>query len=338
MTSTARAPDIVFRGIDGNECEEFIAAIEELAFTEGWSGDRERMLLFARSRLRHKALRWFARLDPSKKSDWDIFVGEIFDQYPLTDVAPETKIATSIWSAETFIPRPSEATPSSEQAPELQLNLPDDQRIPEDRILQSTLPNLHRYNPSLQGRHFGILRIISDEASAPLQYVSRGLRPIDRISYARLSATTDRQEALLVCFMTSSKPHLIGCLNNECSFRELSLLFHPCNFNSYRLHAGNGVYSPSGVDEERIVSNVWNVLRDGTIQASLSAFDPQSRDSHDRYTYTVKEDFQTTEVHVDTGASIDFVKPGTPLRQDDPKRNGTGGHSEVKARIVFEPL
>ncbi|KIO21091.1 hypothetical protein M407DRAFT_29301 [Tulasnella calospora MUT 4182] len=97
MTSAGSAPDIVFRGLDGNECEAFIAAIEELAFTEGWSEDEKRMLLFTRSRLRQGALRWFARLEPSKKKDWDLFVEALFEQYPPVGAPVETEISTPVW-------------------------------------------------------------------------------------------------------------------------------------------------------------------------------------------------------------------------------------------------
>lgn len=82
MLIASQHPDIIFKGIDGNECEEFVAALEDLAYTEGWAEDRRRMLFFARSRLRKAALRWFARLEPSVKNDWDLFVQALFDQYP----------------------------------------------------------------------------------------------------------------------------------------------------------------------------------------------------------------------------------------------------------------
>ncbi|KAG8909816.1 hypothetical protein FRC01_006712, partial [Tulasnella sp. 417] len=96
MASTGNSPNIIFRGIDGTEAEEFIATIEELAFTEGWSKDRERMLLFARSRLRHRALRWFATLEQSKKNDWDLFVEALFNQYPMVDVPAGDEISTPV--------------------------------------------------------------------------------------------------------------------------------------------------------------------------------------------------------------------------------------------------
>lgn len=109
MASIGSAPDIVFSGIDGAEAEEFIAAIEELAFTEGRSEDRKRMLLFARSRLRHRALRWFATLDPSKENDWKLFVEALFNQYPLVEAPAEAEISTPVWSVTTFSPGVSTA-------------------------------------------------------------------------------------------------------------------------------------------------------------------------------------------------------------------------------------
>ncbi|KAG8939882.1 hypothetical protein FRC04_005831 [Tulasnella sp. 424] len=100
MTTESPQPNIIFKGIDGNECEEFVAALEDLAYAEGWAEDRRRMLLFARSRLRNAALRWFARLDPSVKNDWDLFVQAIFDQYPPATNplnSNEVGVATPIW-------------------------------------------------------------------------------------------------------------------------------------------------------------------------------------------------------------------------------------------------
>ncbi|KAG8947276.1 hypothetical protein FRC04_010852 [Tulasnella sp. 424] len=100
MTTESQHPNIIFKGIDGNECEEFVAALEDLAYAEGWTEDRRRMLFFARSRLRNAALRWFARLDSSVKNDWDLFVQALFDQYPPVMNPPnssEVGIATPVW-------------------------------------------------------------------------------------------------------------------------------------------------------------------------------------------------------------------------------------------------
>lgn len=48
------------------------------------------------------------------------------------------------------------------------------------------------------------------------------------------------------------------------------------------------------------------------------------------------EPFQTVTVHLDTsGTSVSFVKPGTALRQDDPRRNNGLGRFELKAVRFF---
>lgn len=98
------------------------------------------------------------------------------------------------------------------------------------------------------------------------------------------------------------------------------------------------------------VSSIWNILADGSLQATLSGWlispilsrlllagrrsiviDKNSYDIRTQK-YTRKEDFTTTEVHLDTSATlVAFVKPGTLLRQDDPKRNEQLGRSYYKA-------
>ncbi|KAG9025294.1 hypothetical protein FS837_004973 [Tulasnella sp. UAMH 9824] len=99
MANVEEAPisDIIFRGTDGNECEAFIVAIRNLAFAKGKDEDPNWMLRYATTRLRHKALRWHARLDPAAKKDWDLFVQALFDEYPLIEEREEGGIATPVW-------------------------------------------------------------------------------------------------------------------------------------------------------------------------------------------------------------------------------------------------
>ncbi|KAG8938003.1 hypothetical protein FRC00_003877 [Tulasnella sp. 408] len=99
MANTEESPnaDIVFRGINGNECEAFIVAIRDLAFAKGKAEDRQWMLQYATTRLRHKALRWHAKLDPSAQNDWYLFVQALFDEYPLVEEQDEVGIATPVW-------------------------------------------------------------------------------------------------------------------------------------------------------------------------------------------------------------------------------------------------
>lgn len=68
------------------------------------------MLRYATTRLRHKALRWHARLDPSARKDWDLSVQALFDEYPLIEEREEGGIATPIWTSTTFSPAPSTIT------------------------------------------------------------------------------------------------------------------------------------------------------------------------------------------------------------------------------------
>ncbi|KAG8930831.1 hypothetical protein FRC01_002216 [Tulasnella sp. 417] len=89
--------DIVFRGNDGNECEAFVVAIRDLAFAKGKDEDSNWMLRYAATRLRHKALRWHAKLDPSIRKDWDLFVQALFEEYPLVEERDEGGIATPVW-------------------------------------------------------------------------------------------------------------------------------------------------------------------------------------------------------------------------------------------------
>lgn len=342
MTSAERPSEIVFRGIDGNECEEFIAAIEELAFTEGWSNDQGRMLLFARSRLRHKALRWFARLDPSKKKDWDLFVEALFDHYSLVETPPEVETATPIWSETTFSPGASTTILFSDRGLGLQSNIQDERQTTENRRRQSVPPNGRAYDPSFRGRQLGLLRIVPEDGMARPQYIWRGQTPFNKTAPVRTNphdqtgTTIDRQEALVICFISTPEPHPIGCLNAANGFGDLSLSYSRWGTDKYELRIASGMFEIDG-SRSGDVSCVWSILSDGSLEASLAEFDHKA---YGRAEYTsTRKDFKTIQAHLDTsGASVHFVKPGTPLRQDDPKLNTQSGRYEIKARLVFEPL
>lgn len=89
--------DIVFRGTDGNECEAFVAAVRDLAFARGKDEDPNWMVRFATTRLRGKALRWHAGLDPSIRKDWDLLVQAMFKEYPFVQERDDGGIATPVW-------------------------------------------------------------------------------------------------------------------------------------------------------------------------------------------------------------------------------------------------
>ncbi|KAG9040286.1 hypothetical protein FS837_000850, partial [Tulasnella sp. UAMH 9824] len=88
--------NIVFRGTNGNECEAFVVAIRDLAFPKGKEEDYHWMLHYATTRLRGKALRWHAKLDPSIRKDWDLFVQAMFEEYPFVEERDEGGIATPV--------------------------------------------------------------------------------------------------------------------------------------------------------------------------------------------------------------------------------------------------
>ncbi|KAG8938001.1 hypothetical protein FRC00_003875 [Tulasnella sp. 408] len=99
MASAEEIPntDIIFRGIDGNECESFIVAIRDLAFAKGKDEDPNWMLRYATTRLRGQALRWHVRLDPSIQKDWYLFTQALFEEYPFVEEGDEGGVATPAW-------------------------------------------------------------------------------------------------------------------------------------------------------------------------------------------------------------------------------------------------
>ncbi|KAG8951363.1 hypothetical protein FRC04_006134 [Tulasnella sp. 424] len=82
---------------DGSECEAFVVAIRDLAFADGKEEDYRWMLHYATTRLRGKALRWHAKLDPSIQKDWTLFVQAMFEEYPLVEERDTGGIATPVW-------------------------------------------------------------------------------------------------------------------------------------------------------------------------------------------------------------------------------------------------
>ncbi|KIO22568.1 hypothetical protein M407DRAFT_27965 [Tulasnella calospora MUT 4182] len=347
-TEEIRLPDVVFKGTNGKECEAFVAAIQEFAFSKGRDEDHQWLLRFAKSRLRGKALRWWAKLDPSIKKDWDLFVEALFDQYPSIE-GPETDgNVTPVWSSTTFSPSPStvnlpanlELNPNSTRE-----SLPLGRSIPyaqpghgfshnphlSDQVIYPT----RQYDALSEGQQIGLLRVVTEEGTRIPQYIwwdytveelkAQGLY---YTSYTKRT-TLNRNEALIVSFLPSSAPHQISCLNSRQHLGRL-VIHHDSNLKYYPLYGCNNDHNTGKpvASGSVFVLKAWNFLEDGTLRASLSLF------SGGPYNETK---FTTTEVHVDTsGSMIRLVKPGTPLEQDKPKGNPI--HPFIRARIVFEPL
>ncbi|KIO15725.1 hypothetical protein M407DRAFT_34685 [Tulasnella calospora MUT 4182] len=306
------------------------------SFTEGWSEDEKRMLLFTRSRLRQGALRWFARLEPSKKKDWDLFVEALFEQYPPVEAPVETEISTPVWSAMTFGPDTSTAIlPYLDLDP--QLNIQDEKQATRGEDRHSVLPHCRActYDLSIPGRQLGVLRIVVEDGPVVPQYIWKG-PPSGKNKYnyhAPVETTFCRHEALIVCFILSPEPHPVGCQNATYRFKDLSLKYVCSGASAYQLCVSDGVVAlDQNTQAYTNISKVWNVLSDGTLQASLSVFNGSGK-------HAKKEDFKTAEVLLDTSdISVSFVKPGTLPWQDDPQRNTQGGRYEFKAVSFDGPV
>ncbi|KAG8936832.1 hypothetical protein FRC00_007548, partial [Tulasnella sp. 408] len=189
-----------------------------------WDEDHQWLLRFTRTRLRGKALRWYAGLDTSIKKDWDLFVQALFDQHPLVD-DPETD---------------ENGTPVSTSAITLSANPEHNPNLTTNTLLGPVTPNTQwryeyshysylsnqhtyasrQYDASSVGMQIGLLRVAYFEGMGPPQYIwwddyveqeILNQRGGTAYSYGK-RITMNRHEALIVSFLSSSAPHQIGCL------------------------------------------------------------------------------------------------------------------------------
>ncbi|KAG8928339.1 hypothetical protein FRC01_006094 [Tulasnella sp. 417] len=70
-----------FRGKDATECEDFIAAILNHAFTQGKQRDDEWVADFAATCLANDALRWWGGLDDSVQGSWKLLRRAILSRF-----------------------------------------------------------------------------------------------------------------------------------------------------------------------------------------------------------------------------------------------------------------
>ncbi|KAG8996051.1 hypothetical protein FRB90_012833 [Tulasnella sp. 427] len=338
-------PDIVLQGSSGGECEAFVVAIQEYAFATGQDDDPHWMMRCARTRLRGKALRWYAHLDPPVKKDWELFVQAMFDQYPLDDQPVEGDVRTPVWSSTTFSPGGPAATlpghsESSHRAQNtdssVSLEHPGFSRHPDYHTTCGLIPPTRRYNPSSTEQQIGLLRIVYEQETSIPEYVWWGYNPadgvwIDNLGYSysyRQRTTPNRQEALIVKFLPSSGLHTIACLNSKTGCKGLAIQYPTTVTDDNNIPIAPQTTSRGA----GFTSEVWRVLENGTLEASLSIFSQSAP-----YQPYEEIKFTTTEVHIDiSGDMIYFVKPGAFLRP--PGGNRVGDHASVRARIVFEPL
>ncbi|KIO16411.1 hypothetical protein M407DRAFT_33938 [Tulasnella calospora MUT 4182] len=316
------------------------------------------MLRYATTRLRGKALRWHAKLDPSVWKDWGLFVQALFEEYPFVEKQDRDEIATPVWTSTTFSPPFSTTTLSGTPASHVvssadasQLPAAVNEAYPPTRTqvthsyasICSGSPARSPvvYDPSVPGPHIGRLRIIYQEGRPRPQYVRCSCEAGEELKNATLNA----EEALIVSFVPFSEPHEILCMNPRNQYRrKLAVKLFRGDVAEYHPIVGSSIHSsPTTAESSNLtyeslrfqrVSKVWNILADGTLQVTLAEL---SLEKIGKYTYrtTPADAYFTTTVHVDiSGQTISFTKDhGTPRLLHPDSRSPI-----VRARIVFEPL
>ncbi|KAG8934340.1 hypothetical protein FRC01_003588 [Tulasnella sp. 417] len=329
---------ITFEGNGSGECEEFIAAVHEQAFNEGWMDDEKRLLLFTISRLRKKALRWYATLDPPDRYEWSRFVRAIFTQYPEINESTAQDVSGSYWPS-----GPNEATffsPSFEpNADSLPLDPPRSSSRSQEAAGTENTATASWFNSSQTltqqitgGGNLltGKLRVVLEGEETPPTYIWGGL-PQDgtdsksRVDFKRTTLNPDH--ALIVNFKPYAEPHSICCVNPELAHRDLGIRMNQ-HSKYHSVIALNGVISlDASSSDAPDVSRIWNILDDGTLQATLLDVNMSSGQE-------TRSTFTTTTVHVDLpGHLISFVKDETRLPEGQPQ----SGRPMLRGRIVFEP-
>ncbi|KAG8893293.1 hypothetical protein FRB99_002071, partial [Tulasnella sp. 403] len=78
--------DIVFKGVDGSECERFIRAVKIQAREQNKLRDERWILDLVEVSFEGNALRWFTKLDPAVRSNWDLLQEALLDRFPASDL------------------------------------------------------------------------------------------------------------------------------------------------------------------------------------------------------------------------------------------------------------
>ncbi|KAG8892242.1 hypothetical protein FRB99_002855, partial [Tulasnella sp. 403] len=76
---------IIFEGIDGIECEDFIHLVRRRAYLEG--RDNEWIVNYAATCLVGDALRWYLGLDEEVQEDWRLLQKALIAKYPTVKVS-----------------------------------------------------------------------------------------------------------------------------------------------------------------------------------------------------------------------------------------------------------
>ncbi|KIO28416.1 hypothetical protein M407DRAFT_22462 [Tulasnella calospora MUT 4182] len=86
--------DIIFTGGSAEEAEDFIFAIKKRAYSKGKHKDNVWITEFISICFAKKALRWYIRLDPETRNDWELLQRAILDEYEEISI-PSSLVPTS---------------------------------------------------------------------------------------------------------------------------------------------------------------------------------------------------------------------------------------------------
>ncbi|KIO31352.1 hypothetical protein M407DRAFT_19729 [Tulasnella calospora MUT 4182] len=325
--------DIIFRGNDGTECEEFVVAIRDIAFAKGKDEDHSWMVRYATTRLRGNALRWHAKLDLSVQQSWYLFVQALFEEYPVAGERDGGGIVTPVWTTTTFSPAPSTValpgnnshltTTSILQSAGTEV-VPPRSTESSDSISpggELVLPP-RVYDSSLPGYYMGRLRVVYEDPRPGPHWIRANLSP--------RRVTSDPQEALIVTFISSSESHHINSADPK-----LGVGVGRYDLDKFhRLHTTyerDVSFSGDG-SSYQVISGIWSISADGTLNPTLPNL---VRDAKGTNELIHSGNYSTNTVYVDiSGETVSFVQDYSTPRATHP----SSGLPLLRARIVFEPL
>lgn len=118
-SSSERHEDLVFRGNDGTEAEEFVRWVIRTAKAAGRFRDNDWIIEEVASALAGDALRWYIELDDETQNDWKLLRRAILQQYPPTQRSLPDAGNTSLMVSDVLpiIPTPAAAAPAAASDP-----------------------------------------------------------------------------------------------------------------------------------------------------------------------------------------------------------------------------
>ncbi|KAG8947279.1 hypothetical protein FRC04_010855 [Tulasnella sp. 424] len=287
------------------------------AHEEDWIKDEQRLLYFAVSRLRKKALRWYATLDSADRSDWGRFIQALFAKYPETDDTIASSDLRHFSSAGTTVMNDSaleqqgNLLPITSDSPHLGSRVPEIENNLHDSWFTS--PQVLSLQSSGMGALFiGKLRLVLGAENDFPRYIwggtsQDGTEPGSTVDFKKTTMYID--SALIVSFKRYDEPYSICCVDPELGQRDLGIRLNQ-NSKHHAIIALNGVIPVDAASETSPdVSRVWNILEDSTLQATIVDVSGSNQ-----------EIITSTTIHVDlSGDSISFVKDDTELPDGQPQ-------------------